>query len=144
MAFHIKFFTLANDVIVFCKTGNDAWIVGSNQLNRVVISWFRQNGFLSSTESVVEHLVAGIVVTAMRVEWDANVGGSGQTAVITLRDDNVDTAITVSVASGAQSGSITGQSVAIAAGSIWSISCVLSATTGTLLPTISIEYTVDT
>jgi hypothetical protein len=91
----------------------------------------------SAYQSATEDAVAVPVPSAMTfnklyVNLAANVGGSGQTVTVTLRKNKVDTALTVTVNSGAASGNDVAHSVTFAAGDLLDLKVVTSATTGAI------------
>ncbi len=82
------------------------------------------------------------VARRLHTYMNGTVGGSGQTAVVTLRKPfgGGDTALTASIASGETSGTNTSSEVEYPAGTAISMKVALSATAGSLTPHTASEY----
>ncbi len=99
------------------------------------------NGPDASETQVRVAMTTSGTISKMYVNTVANVGGSGQSVVYTVRKNAADTAITCTIGTGNSSGNDTAHSFSFVAGDFLDISIVASATTGNVFSTISLLAT---
>lgn len=102
---------------------------GAQDATRYMGAYIGTGGSSENYKTILLAPEAGILKN-LRVRLEANVGGTGQTIVFTVRINGVDTDITVSIATGSKTGSDVAHTAVVAAGDEVTISEVASATSG--------------